>query len=83
MKTISLLGIDSIKNVELVISCWTINPFSMNISTPISNITVHFNDEVSENIRLIPEIGQGQFLTFWTECLILAKVTIKKKTEGE
>ena len=51
----------------------------MNIFTPINNTTIHFNDGVSENIRLIPEIGEEQFLTFWTERLILAKEPINKK----
>ena len=67
------------KDVELPIFCFTINPFSMNSFSAINNTTIHFNDEVSENIRLIPEIGEEQFLTFWTGRLILAKEPINKE----
>ena len=55
----------------------------MNIFTRTNNTTFHFNDEVTENIRRIPEIGEEQFLTFWTEPLILAKDPINKKNQGE
>lgn len=51
----------------------------MNIFTSINNTSIHFNEEVSENIRLVPEIGEKQFLTFWIERLILAKEAIDKK----
>ena len=61
------------KDVELVISCFTINPFPMKNFTPINNTTIHFNGEGSENI------GEEQFLTFWTERLILVKEPINKK----
>ena len=46
--------------------------------TPINNTGIQFNEEVEKNIKLIPQIGEEQFLNFWTDRLIKAKEPINK-----
>ena len=67
-----------IKDVELLVAGFTVNPFEVSDFTPINNTAVQFNDEVRENIRLVPQIGEEQFLIFWNDRLIMAKVPIYK-----
>ena len=67
-----------VKDVELVIAGFNVNPFEVSEFTPINNTAVQFNDEVRENIKLVPQIGEEQFLKFWNDRLIMAKVPIKK-----
>ena len=67
-----------VKDVELVIAGFTINPFEVVSFTPINNTGIQFNEEVEKNIKLIPQIGEDQFLNFWTDRLIKAKEQINK-----
>ena len=47
-----------IKDVDKVISGFTINPFEITAFNPINNTTVEFNEEVHENIKRSPQIGE-------------------------
>ena len=67
-----------IKDVELLVAGFTVNPFEVSDFTPINNTAVQFNDEVRENIRLVPQIGEEQFLKFWNDHLIMAKLQINR-----
>ena len=66
-----------IKDVELLVAGFTVNPFEVSDFTPINNTAVQF-DEVRENIRLVPQIGEEQFLKFWNDRLLITKVPINK-----
>ena len=66
------------KDVELVTSGFTVNPFEVDSFTTINNTGVEFNEEVQKNITLIPQIGEEQFLAFWNDRLIKAKEPINK-----
>ena len=35
--------------------------------TAVNNAYIFFNDEIAANIWIIPEIGNEQFETFWTD----------------
>ena len=61
-----------VKDFELVSPGFTINPFEVVSFTPINNTGIQFNEEVEQNIKLIPQIGEGQFLNFWKDRLIKA-----------
>ena len=59
-----------IKDVGLLVAGFTVNHFEVSDFTPINNTAVQFNDEVRENIRLVPQIGEEQFLKCWNDRLI-------------
>ena len=65
-------------DINKLTNSFTENPFSVQTMSPIDNLGVIYDNEVSENIKNIQQIGETQFNEFFYERLVL----VRKPVDG-
>ena len=61
---------------------FTCNPFEETSLTNITNTSISFDIEVTENIKNNMMLGEGQFLIFWNTRLVQVKIPIDESIKS-
>ena len=71
-----------INDVRIVTKAFTCNPFEETSLTNITNTSISFATEVTENIKNNMMLGEGQFLIFWNTRLVQVKIPIDESIKS-